>query len=36
MATQRKAGDVLPRQYNTQYQTRLAQAQGVTHSDDEG
>ncbi len=32
---QSKAGDVPPRWYNTRYQTRLAQAQGVTHSDDE-
>ena len=35
MATQREAGDVPPRRYNTRYQTRLAQAWGVTHSDDE-
>ncbi len=35
MATQREAEDVPPRRYNTRYQTRLAQAQGVTHSDDE-
>ena len=35
MATQCKAGDVPPRWYNTWYQTHLAQAQGVTHSDDE-
>ncbi len=35
MATQCEAGDVPPRQYNTRYQTRLAQARGVTHSDDE-
>ncbi len=35
MATQREAGDVPPRWYNTRYQTRLAQARGVVHSDDE-
>ncbi len=35
MATQREAEDVPPRWYNTRYQTRLAQARGVTHSDDE-
>ncbi len=35
MATQCEAEDVPPRRYNTRYQTRLAQAQGVTHSDDE-
>ncbi len=35
MATQHEAEDVPPRRYNTWYQTRLAQAQGVTHSDDE-
>ncbi len=35
MATQREAEDVPPRRYNTWYQTRLAQARGVTHSDDE-
>ncbi len=34
MAMQCEAGDVPPRWYNTRYQTRLAQAQGVTHSDD--
>ncbi len=35
MATQSEAGDVPPQWYNTRYQTRLAQARGVTHSDDE-
>ncbi len=35
MATQREAEDVPPRRYNTRYQTRLAQARGVTHSNDE-
>ena len=35
MAMQREAGDVPPRQYNTRYQTCLAQARGVTHSDNE-
>ncbi len=35
MAMQREAEDVPPRWYNTRYQTRLAQARGVTHSDDE-
>ncbi len=35
MATQREAEDVPPRWYNTRYQTRLAQARGVIHSDDE-
>ncbi len=30
-----EAGDVPPRWYNTRYQTRLAQARGVTHSNDE-
>ncbi len=35
MATQCKAEDVPPRRYNTRYQTHLAQARGVTHSNDE-
>ncbi len=35
MAMQREAGDLLSRRYNTRYQTRLARARGVTHSDDE-
>ncbi len=35
MATQREAGDVPLRWYNTQYQTHLVQAWGVVHSDDE-
>ncbi len=35
MAMQREAGDVPPQWYNTRYQTCLAQARGVTHSDDE-
>ncbi len=35
MATQHEAEDVPPRWYNTWYQTHLAQARGVTHSDDE-
>ncbi len=35
MAAQREAEDVPPRRYNTRYQTRLARARGVTHSNDE-
>ncbi len=35
MATQREAGYVPSQRYNTRYQTRLAQAWGVTHSNDE-
>ncbi len=35
MAMQREAGDVPSRRYNTRYQTCLAWARGVTHSDDE-